>query len=229
MTEASGMDRETGINQDTEPLFRPKDTNRLITEGYATSLKQYVLRGWSIFVKNIGPFLLFGTIFWAINIGVELIPIIGPIAAPVIMFPVAAGFFVFAAKKMKHQPANFQDFFKGFDYLLPLLLVGILTNALILVGLLLFIIPGIYLAVAYLFANWLVIDRKLSPWQAMETSRRIITKNWFSIFAMALILLLLNFVGMLLLIVGVIPATALSFCILTAAYDDIVGIQSTDF
>jgi len=229
MTEASGMNRETGINQDTEPLFHPKDANQLISDGYATDLRQYVLRGWSIFVKNIGPFLLYGTLFWVINIGVEMIPFIGPIAAPIIMFPVAAGFFVYAAKKMKHQPAEFQDFFKGFDYLLPLVLMGILMNALILVGLLLFIIPGIYLAVAYLFSSFLVIDRKLSPWQALETSRRIITKKWFNIFGMALILLSLNFVGMLIFIVGVIPATALSFCILTAAYDDIVGIQSTDF
>ncbi len=216
-------------NQDAPPLFRPKDTDRLAAEGYTVDLKQYIHQGWSVFIKNIGPYLLYATIFWAINIGLEMIPVIGQLAAPIIIFPVAMGFFVYTAKKLKQAPARFEDFFKAFHYFVPLLLVGILMNILILIGFLLFILPGIYLAVAYLFASMLVVDRKMSPWQALETSRRIITKKWLHLFVLALILLSLNFVGILIFIVGVIPATALTFCILTAAYEDIIGIASTDF
>lgn len=216
-------------NHEMESLLQPKDTTRLMAEGYSVHLKQYILQGWSIFIKNIGPYLLYATIFWAINIGLEMIPVIGPFAAPIIIFPVAMGFFIYTAKKMKHQPARFEDFFTAFTYFAPLILVGILMNILIIIGFFLFILPGVYLAVAYLFASMLVVDRKMTPWQALETSRRIITKKWLHIFLLALILLSLNFTGVLLLIVGVIPATALTFCILTAAYDDIIGIQSTDF
>ena len=56
-------------------------------------------------------------------------------------------------------------------YIIQFLLIGI--------GLLLFIIPGIYLAVSYLIALPLAIDRDMGIWQALETSRRAIGTCWF--------------------------------------------------
>ena len=214
---------------ETESPFQPKDIDRLMWEGYEVNLKQYLVNGWHIFMTDIGSFMIYAILFLAINIFLEMIPFFGQIAAPILMFPLSVGFFVFAAKKMKRQPARFQDFLKGFDYLIPLVIVGALVTVLIVLGLFLFIIPGVYLAVGYLFASLLVVDRKMTPWQAMEASRKLITKKWLHMFALALILLIINLAGALIFIVGLIPATAISFCILTAAYDDIVGIESADF
>jgi len=56
-------------------------------------------------------------------------------------------------------------------YIMQCLLIGI--------GLLLFIIPGIYLAVSYLIALPLAIDRDMGIGQALETSRRAIGTCWF--------------------------------------------------
>lgn len=223
------MNEVTDAEYETEPLFWPKDTERLISEGYDVGLKQYVIQGWQIFMTDIGSFLIYATIFLAINLFLEMIPVLGQIVAPVLMFPLSMGFFVFAARKMKKQPTRFQDFFKGFDYFVPLVMVGILTSVLIVLGLFVFIIPGIYLAVAYLFSSMLIVDRKMSPWQAMETSRKVITKKWLQLFGLAIIVLAITIAGTLIFIIGVIPATAISLCILTAAYDDIIGIRSTDF
>ena len=94
------------------------------------------------------------------------------------------------------------------------------------IGFALLILPGIYLAVAYLFAQPLVIDKGADFWQAMETSRKLITKKWFSFFGLLLVLFLLNLAGAILLGVGLLVTIPLSSCILAAAYEDIVGLNS---
>ena len=50
----------------------------------------------------------------------------------------------------------------------------------IIIGFLLLILPGIYLMVAYSMAMPLVVEKNMSPWQALETSRKAISKRWFS-------------------------------------------------
>jgi len=52
---------------------------------------------------------------------------------------------------------------------------------LVVTGLILFVVPGIYLIVAYVFSNMLIVDRKLTPWQALEGSRRVVTRNWWGV------------------------------------------------
>lgn len=120
-------------------------------------------------------------------------------------------------------------FFSGFHYFVPLILIAIVGGILTSFGYVLLLIPGIYLSVAYMFGGMLVLDRKLEFWQALETSRKIITKEWFSMFGFLILLVLLNFVGVLALGVGVIVTSLITGCALTAAYHDIIGIESTDF
>jgi uncharacterized membrane protein len=69
---------------------------------------------------------------------------------------------------------------------------------LIVVGFMLLVLPGIYLAVAYSFALPLIVDKKIGVWEAMELSRKTITKQWFSFFG-------LGIVAALFLIVSAIP------------------------
>jgi uncharacterized membrane protein len=90
----------------------------------------------------------------------------------------------------------------------------------------LLIIPGIYLAVAYLFAACLVIDRRLDFWPAMELSRRSVNPLWFGIFTFILLLVVVNLLGGLLLGLGLLVTVPLSYCALTAAYADLFGFQS---
>lgn len=247
---------ETGQAEDTEALFNPKDINRLTGGGYTVRTKQYIVQGWRLFLTNPGPFLIYAAIVVGFNILVDIMPratgAIGPITAifigAIFLFPFLMGIFIAAAKKMKGRETEFRDFFKGFDYFAPLSLAGIMVHAIIgapmfaaylltinfqsfeysLVSLALLIL-SVYCAVAYLFAGMLVIDRGMKPWQAMEASRKIITRNWGSFFILAAALLVFEVAGALLLIVGLIPATAINVCILTVAYDDVVGLTSTDF
>jgi uncharacterized membrane protein len=77
-----------------------------------------------------------------------------------------------------------------------------------------------------MFASYLVIDRRLDFWPAMELSRRTVNPRWFGYFALVLLVALLNLAGALALGVGLLVTIPLSFCAVTAAYADLFGFQS---
>ncbi|MGC8713456.1 MAG: hypothetical protein ACP5RH_13795 [Leptodesmis sp.] len=77
-----------------------------------------------------------------------------------------------------------------------------------------------------MFALPFAVAQRMDFWTAMEASRKLITKNWFSFFGFALVLFLMNVAGALLLGVGLLVSIPLSFCAIAAAYADIVGLGS---
>ncbi|MEZ4848600.1 MAG: hypothetical protein R3B93_08270 [Bacteroidia bacterium] len=85
----------------------------------------------------------------------------------------------------------------------------------------------LYISVAYQFTIPLIVFGRLKFWDAMETSRRIITRNFFNFFLLYMVSIVFLFIGMLVFIVGVFAAVAFMFCITYAAYIDIVGHASS--
>ena len=120
---------------------------------------------------------------------------------------------------------DFSDFFRGFNKFLQIFLAYLIGAILIVIGFWLLIIPGIYLAVAYGFSFLFVIEKKLSFWSALEASRKLITKKWFSFVGLGIMLSLLNLAGFLLLGIGLLITIPLSSCIVVAAFEDIVGLN----
>jgi hypothetical protein len=54
-----------------------------------------------------------------------------------------------------------------------------LMTLMILLGYILLIIPGIYLSFAYMFSLPLMIEKDMTAWQALEVSRKAVTRIWF--------------------------------------------------
>lgn len=154
------------------------------------------------------------------------IPILGPLVSFAISPALMMGNFIVAAKLLHRHTPRFGDFFSGFFLLWPLLLVSLVGSLLIGIGMIFFIIPGIYLTVSYLFASCLVVDRRLDFWTALEMSRRTVTPLWFGFFAFLLLMLLINLAGALLLGIGLLASVPISFCALTVAFQDLFGFQS---
>lgn len=50
------------------------------------------------------------------------------------------------------------------------------------------LLPFLYLRVSYMFASLFIVFYGMEPWGALETSRKIITKRWFSVFTLPLAL-----------------------------------------
>jgi uncharacterized membrane protein len=80
----------------------------------------------------------------------------------------------------------------------------VLMGLLIVGGFFLLVLPGIYLAVAYSFAPYLIVEKNMGVWEALETSRKAITTCWWRYFGLLLIAVLLCIVGTIPLFIGLI-------------------------
>ena len=106
---------------------------------------------------------------------------------------------------------------------MPLIIAGLLMSALTIVGFILCILPGIYLAVGYVFVLPLIIDKKLDFWPAMEVSRQVVHKHWWAMFLFAIVLVLIICVGALLCGVGLIIAAPVAIAAVSYVYEDLFG------
>jgi hypothetical protein len=155
----------------------------------------------------------------------SLVSIIGDLVSAIVLMPMAVGFALFATAIALGYRPNPKSLFGWYDHTLKIVLTGVLMNLLILLGLLLFVLPGIYLAVSYQIALPLLVDKQLGPWQALETSRKIIWHNWFTVFVFDVLAVLLVVLSTALLgipLIWVVPLLVIAFGIL---YRTLAGIE----
>ena len=91
-------------------------------------------------------------------------------------------------------------------------------------GVILLIVPGVYLAVAYLYALPLTIDKRLPFWMAMEVSRRVVQRQWWAMCLLALLCAGLPYLGGLLPYgIGLVLLMPLCTAALMYTYEDLFG------
>lgn len=81
-------------------------------------------------------------------------------------------------------------------------------------GLILFIIPGVYWGLKYQFATYLVVDKKMEIARAFEESARIVAGHEWDLLSYWLIMFLLNLVGLLFFTIGIVitlPVTLIGY------------------
>ncbi len=205
----------------------------VINRDYSLDIGKYFGRGWDLFKQYALPFVGFLLLVIVIVVIASKLPFPlgsnekgqGGIVSAVINPILIAGFYIVALKLAKGRSVAFSDFFKGFNNFLQLFLTNWVGSILIAIGFLLLILPGIYLAVSYFFAIPFVIEKRLDFWTALEASRKVVTKKWFSFLGFGILLFLVNFAGACLLGLGLLVTVPWTFCIVTAAYEDIVGLN----
>lgn len=134
----------------------------------------------------------------------------------------AGGLFYYFLLKIRGQPATIGDAFAGFTRaFLNLLVIGLLVTLLVAVGMVCLIFPGIYLAVAYALVTPLAVDKRLGFWEAMETSRQVVTRHWWKVFALLLLFVPILILGALALGVGIFVALPVCVGAVAYAYEDL--------
>jgi hypothetical protein len=209
-----------------EALVRQEDT---IPPDYKIKPGFYLKAGWELFKQNAPGFVGFSVVALIVLVALNGKAGLGQVLAYVIGPPLWAGFLIVAMKLLQDQSTEVNDFTTGFKFILPLLLYSVVSSVFISIGLVLFIVPGLYLVVGYIFTTWLIIDRRLDFWPAMELSRKTVHKHWFEVFGFFLLLCLINLGGLLLLGLGLLVTVPWTLCTLTVAYKDVFGIQSGAF
>jgi len=209
-----------------EPLMKLEGA---IPPDYRIRPGYYLKAGWELFKQNAAGFIGFSVVALIVVFVLNAKAGLGQILAYVIGPPLWAGFLIVAMKLLLNQPTQVNDFTSGFKYLLPLLLYSVVSSIFISVGFVLLIVPGLYLLVGYIFTTWLIVDRGLDFWPAMELSRKTVHQHFFEVFGFFLLLCLINLGGLLLLGFGLLITVPWTLCSLTIAYKDVFGIQSSSF
>ncbi|NQD95394.1 hypothetical protein HP532_22315, partial [Pseudomonas sp. CrR25] len=106
----------------------------------------------------------------------------------------------------------------------PLVVTAVVMMLLIYVGMILLIIPGLYLAIAYMLAIPLVVERGLSPWQALEASRKAISQHWFKVFGLFLVLGVITMLSAIPLAIGLVWSIPLFVIAMGVLYRTIFGV-----
>ena len=208
-----------------EPLAAPDApdpvalANEIIARGVPVNIGSCLGRAWDMLMSD----------FWAI-IGVSALITVLLIAANaayvglILNGPLLGGLFWYYLKKIRRQPSEMGDSFAGFTVaFLQLFLGALVSSLLITVGAAACIIPGIYLAVAWQLTLPIIIDKRLGFWDAMEVSRKVVTKSWWMLFLFAIVCWLINFGGLLLCGIGFFVTWPWTMIALTFLYEDIFG------
>jgi len=205
------------------------DTPEMIAAEYLRrdvqiDISSAISRGWVLVMANL-PVLAGATVLaWAIGVGLGFLPIIGWAVGVLLGSVLHAGVLYMFIRRIRGEPVELGDMFAGFNVALqPLILAGLLVSALTAVGFVLCVLPGIYLAVCYIFVLPLVIDKKLDFWPAMEVSRQVVHKNWWPMFLFAIVMLLIVCLGAIACGLGLIIAMPVVFAAAMYVYEDLFG------
>ncbi|MDD4973824.1 MAG: hypothetical protein PHY93_05705 [Bacteriovorax sp.] len=159
----------------------------------------------------------------SLYIGLTLITIILNCIPYVSLFSIFLniGFFNCCYKLMKNENINFNDYFfsfQSFSRFLNILVAIVLMTVATLLGYVLLIIPGIYISVALVFTIIAMVTENKDGIDALKRSKEIVNGRWWNVFMFCGFLFLLNIVGLLCLVVGLIVTIPLTVILLLEYY-----------
>ena len=121
-----------------------------------------------------------------------------------IMIPLGLGLGLMGIRRAAGRDTPVSTLWEPYNQAIPLIVMAVLMTILIVIGFFLLVLPGIYLSIAYSFAPYLIIEKKMGVWEALETSRKAITEYWWRYFGLMLVGLLIVIIGSIPLLIGLI-------------------------
>jgi GYF domain 2 len=219
---------------------------------YSLDIGNCITRSWELVKQNLGPMVGITTMVMVVMLvinqvvgllsqsaittiitehrvsagGIAMIFLASLITTPVYVV-LTAGLLKYYLKLIRGERAGIADAFAGFGSAIgQLVLLGLVSGFLSLIGYCLCILPGVYLTVSWMFAVPFVIDRRMGFWEAMEFSRRVVAKHWFLMFALQLVCGLLAVCGLVACCIGILVSMPFGTATLMYAYEDICGRQT---
>lgn len=86
----------------------------------------------------------------------------------------------------------------------------------------------LFIFVIWTFSSQLIVFNKKRAWEAMEISRKVMSKKYLNWLGFLLLLGLVNILGALCLLVGLLVTVPTTMCALYVAYEDVIGTDLVD-
>jgi uncharacterized membrane protein len=188
------------------------------SSGFRLSMESTLQVGFNLLRKAPAEFIIFSIL------GVVVFS--NPVSGVLLGGPVMASYLHMAHLASRDQRIEISDFFKGFEKARSLILLNLLIFLLVLLGLIMLVIPGIYFAVSYVFSHLFVWFYDKDPSEAMRLSKLTVSGNFWQIILLFLILAGINLLGIMAMGIGILLTMPFSFCVVYAAFDDLIGVSN---
>ncbi|MCP4495007.1 MAG: hypothetical protein GY820_48050 [Gammaproteobacteria bacterium] len=146
--------------------------------------------------------------------------------ASIAVMPIFIGIHILGMQHAENKSISATSIFGYFNKTPRLFLCYILMILMILLGTLLLVIPGIYLMIAYMFAMALVVEKDMPAWRALETSRKVLTRKWFPMLGILMLIGLINMLGILTLTIAWIWTIPWSVLTMSMIYTRLFGAEA---
>lgn len=154
---------------------------------------------------DLSASMLIGLVFWVINIFIGI------------------GVIKITLKIYDGQKPEFDLLWSGGSIFLNYFIGSLLYSLIVIGGILLLIIPGIIWSVKYSFVTYLIVDKGMSPNEALHKSGEITNGSKWQLFWFGIVLGLINIVGALIFFVGLLFTIPLTMLAMTYVYRRLLG------
>jgi uncharacterized membrane protein len=215
------------------PLNPDWEIGAVLSEAWALS-NGFKATIWGAFLLCMGIAIAAGIVMGLLSFGITkiaveasvVVTILSQVIQLAITAPLTAGLLMLGIKRAAGQPVNAFMLFNYFPKTLPLFLTHLLMTVLVIIGLVLLVIPGIYLIFAYALALPLLVDKNLGIWESLETSRKGLTGCWFRFFGFGLISLIIVLISAIPLGIGLIWTLPWLYAAIGIIYRNLFGVSS---
>ena len=128
------------------------------------------------------------------------------------------GFIKIVLKLVDGQKAEFQELWAYPQYLLRMIGASIVYGLIVVAGLILLVVPGIYLALRLQFYSYYIVDKNAGALDSLKMSWKVTEGNVFNLFLFMLLLIVINIAGAIALLVGLLITIPVSFVAVTLLY-----------
>ena len=174
---------------------------------------RWIGEGWDLVKADLATYVLMALMFFLLG------------SIPLIQGALIAGFHIFTMKKLMGRRAEFADLFKGFNFFVHTLIASIVIAVFVFLGTLALIIPGLVIAAMYKFTYLFIIDKRMEFWPAMKASHAVVRNDYLGFTWFLILAFLVNVLGFLCLLVGLLVTLPVTFAAITVAYRELVGFE----
>jgi len=168
---------------------------------------------WEKYIPEIVSLILFVFVGSILCITIILIPLV--------IAGMTEGFLRYAREGRKPE---LSDLWSRWDKFIAFLLLMIVAGALIMIGFMFLVIPGLLLCTLWMYSAFYIIDRDMGFWEAMETSRKTVMEAGLGEnFVIFLIMGVLNSLGSALGGIGAILTAPYGLLLMANAYVSVSG------
>ncbi len=178
--------------------------------------------GWDKLWSRFPVILLTILIFFVVNLAIQGIQLLfgsgdsfgenlysmafGLILSILVTGPLSFGLANFYMKVVRGDSVSVPNLFDSFTNYGHVMLAVLLKSLIIGVGTIFFIVPGVIFSCKLAFVEFLVVDRKMSAIQAIEASWELTRGYAGRIFLMYLLFIPISLAGLLVFVIGLVPA-----------------------